>query len=254
MAKKINQKEINFLAVLAGRRIRKKLDPRSLIMPLVLLLIVVGGVGLFSYLYFQTAELNDESNSIRAYLNSPETSRQLADAASIESQAQYMTVLAEGIEIPMHNLSTYPDLTSCNYTQILCYAGCNIELSMMSFDRATGVLTFTATSDFVLSIPTFISQLRNSGIFTDVSYSGYSSNVSSVGQLQQNTNRINGITSEAINASGTYVAPLYAFRVQCVVKPPDPPSPPEETEEVVNAQDAAAENVEAEAAEEGQNG
>jgi len=241
MAKTVKQKEINFLTVLAGRRVRRRINPRSFIMPGVLLLIVVVGVGIFGFIYSLTAQVDAESNEIRAYLNSQDTARKIAEAENLESLAQYMNALAQQVAAPMESIATYPDLTSADYARIIGSAGANIELSTMSFDRTTGVLTFTATSDYVLSIPTFISQLRHSGIFSAVSYSGYSSNVSASGQLAQSTNRYD------YGYESYYFSATYAFRVECVVKPPPPPPPPGAAEEV-------AEDAPAEEAEEGEHG
>jgi len=222
MAKKVKQKEINFLAVLAGSRSRKKIQPRSLILPLALLLVIGVGLGVYSFISSLTHDVNSESNDIRAYLNSPETTRLIAEADSIETQAQNMQATADRVALPMENLATYPDLTTEDYSRILGYAGANIEITIMRYDRTTGILRFTATSDFVPSVPTFISLLRHSGIFSSVAYSGYSSNVS---PARQQTGTTQGQGYDEYDADENSVAPLYAFSVECMVKPPDAPLP-----------------------------
>ncbi|MCL2806557.1 MAG: hypothetical protein FWD27_00090 [Coriobacteriia bacterium] len=250
MAKTVRQKEINFLAVLSGRRVKKKLELRSFIMPLVLLLIALVGLIIFFLLQSSAAEVKAESNEIRDYLNSPETERQLVEAAQVESDARAMSIAAEQVAVPMEYLVGYPDMSANNYSRMRAFAGPQVELSTLSYDRNTGLLAFTASSDYVLSIPTFIAQLRSSGMFSEVSYSGYSSNVTPTMQISQATNRgIGGApvwetnyyqvgstypdggaypggsgSQGVVSGQGTsfYTATLYAFRVECSVKPPNP--------------------------------
>ena len=214
MAKSIRQKEINFLTALSGCSKRKKINPASLIMPGVLVLLLLIGGGIFALLHINTLQINQESNLVREYINSPDTQRQITQAESISRQAATMETGANATALPMDNLATYPDLTSGSYAQILNYAGINITLSAMSFNRETGILSFSGTSDYVLSIPTFISQLRNSGLFTDVVYTGYSGSVGGSG-LATGTSR----SAEVEYDEYVYVVPQFAFSVVCVVKP-----------------------------------
>lgn len=250
MAKKIKQKEINFLTVLTGRSAKKKLSPRSLIMPGVVLVILVVGVGMFSMLTMDTNRVEAQSDVIREYLDSPETNRQLMEAANLESQAQYMSYLAEETVSPINNVSSYPDMTRANYEALWGYAGANIELGSLRYDRTTGVLSFTATSDYVLSIPTFISQLRNCGIFSDVSYSGYAGNAAAT-QIATSTDRTSSSSSSSSSSSASGTAnmqqPRYSFSVECVLKAPLTIAE-QEAAAAAAAEQAAAEAAAAEAA------
>ena len=44
-----------------------------------------------------------------------------------------------------------------------------------SYDAASGVLQFNATSNTVIDIPAYVRALQNCGIFSDVDYTGYQS-------------------------------------------------------------------------------
>ena len=217
MAKTVRQKEINFLTVLVGSRGKKTINLRSLLIPGALLLVILAGAGAFAYLHVTTTHIEEDSGIIREFLNSPELNRQLTQASSLSDQTSQMESQAQSATIPMENLGTFPDLSSAQYQQILDFAGVNITLNAMSFDRTTGILQFAASSDYVLSIPTFISQLRTSGIFSDVSYAGYSGSAAPSSILSNSTDREDG---------SVFTAPAYSFSVQCSVKPPAPPPPP----------------------------
>ncbi|MDR1088189.1 MAG: hypothetical protein LBL23_02805 [Coriobacteriales bacterium] len=245
MAKTVRQKEINFLTVLVGRRTRKKINASTLIMPCVLLLVVLVGVGAFTYLSMATAQIDAQSDTIREYLNSPDTTRQLAEAQSTDTEAKSMAALAETTAAPIDNLASYPDLTTAQYTQILEYAGANIQLSTINYTRDTGSLTFSGTTEYVLSISTFIAQLRNSGLFSDVVYLGYSGSVPVASQLSTPTSRSDTSPHPSSSASATTgegstgnseagrsvveTKPSYTFSVECSLKAPEPPAA--ETEE-----------------------
>lgn len=233
MAKSVRQKEINFLTVLSGRKSKKRLNPRSFIMPCVVLLIAIAGVGVFGLLHNSLMQVEQESNTIREYLNSAEVNRQLNEAESMSLQAESMTNEANQVASPMENLATYPDMTTEHYAKIFEYAGVNIEVSTLSYNRSTGILSFSATSSYVLSIPTFIGQLRASGLFDDISYSGYVGNNTATSLYSSTSRNVSGSTSSESSESAyvdSYTAASYSFSVECSVKPPDPSANQDESE------------------------
>lgn len=239
MAKQVKQKEINFLTVLTGRSGKKRFNPRVIIVPGVLLLVIIAGVGFAGYLHMSTSQVEAESNTIREYLNSPSTNRQISDAETAQEESQTSLANTNTLKLPMDYLATYPDMTSDKYRAITDYAGANIEISSVMYDRNSGVLSFNATSGYVLSIPTFISQLRNSGMFTDITYNGYAGN-SAVAQLTATTDRTSSTSTGTTGTSSAnnyvYTTPLYSFEVICQVKPPEAQEAP--------AEEAAPEDVE----------
>jgi hypothetical protein len=200
--------------------------------------VVLTGVGIFGYYSMVTAGVNAQSDTIREYLDSPDTTRQIAQAQSTETEAKSMIAQAETAATPMENLATYPDLSTAQYRQIVELAGANIQLSTINYTRDSGTLSFSGTTEYVLSISTFIAQLRSSGMFSDVVYTGYSGSVPVASQLSTPTSRSdtpaaspNNETSSGSSAdeSATETRPSYTFSVECSLNAPAPPV--EETEE-----------------------
>jgi hypothetical protein len=239
MAKSLRQKDINFLAVLEGSNTRTRRGIVAFAAPGALALLMLVGIVTFICIQVNIAQLEGQTNEIKTYLNSTPVTRQLADANDLKIQAAAMQSRADAIATPLINLAGYPDLVSEDYARIRDMADVNIELTALTFDRTTGLLTLQATSDHVLAIPTFIGQMRSSGLFSDVSYSGYVDSAGSV--LSSATVRGNTGLTEATEAGADdseLLAPRYSFSVVCAVKPIDRTAAP-----------ATGESTDAEAAE-----
>ena len=71
------------------------------------------------------------------------------------------------------NLATYPDLTEETIATIVDSSGSDLKVEIESMDAETGLLTFHAVSAAVIDIPGYVSRLTDTGLFSDVDYSGY---------------------------------------------------------------------------------
>lgn len=71
-------------------------------------------------------------------------------------------------------LNSYPDVTSSLLNRIEAAGNASISIIFRSYDAGTGTLTFEATSDQVIDIPTYIRSLEGCGAFSKVRYTGYS--------------------------------------------------------------------------------
>ena len=70
-------------------------------------------------------------------------------------------------------LSTYPQVTGGLVASIAAVGGETVTMSLTGYDSATGALQFVARSGEVIDIPGYISDLRQTGLFSAVDYSGY---------------------------------------------------------------------------------
>jgi len=89
-----------------------------------------------------------------------------------------------------------------------------VALGPFSYDRATALLTFSGTSNTAAGVSSFIAQLRQSGIFRDVSYDGYAGGVATT----QGTKHVaddGTVTYDEVKEAA------YAFNVRAVVAPPE---------------------------------
>ena len=68
---------------------------------------------------------------------------------------------------------SYPDVTSTLLHHIEAAGGASITIQFTSYNASTGELLFNANSSQVIDIPTYIRSLQNCGVFSTVSYTGY---------------------------------------------------------------------------------
>ena len=71
------------------------------------------------------------------------------------------------------NLATYPTVDSGVTDKIELAGGRDIEVTLQSYDKESGILNFEATSEEVINIPEYILKLQNTGLFYAVDYTGY---------------------------------------------------------------------------------
>ena len=103
-------------------------------------------------------------NNADAFLSS---TRDAEEAAQFRSLTDYTTGVT-GL------LDSYPDVTSSLLHRIEAAGGSTITIQFTDYNAATGELLFNATSSQVIDIPTYIRSLQNCGVFSTVSYTGYS--------------------------------------------------------------------------------
>ena len=72
-------------------------------------------------------------------------------------------------------LASYPDVTNDLLTRIENAGSSSISILFTAYDAASGSLLFDAKSSEVIDIPAYIRSLQNCGVFSTVTYTGYSS-------------------------------------------------------------------------------
>jgi hypothetical protein len=153
---------------------KSRVNPFTIIVPIIIFL-VLGGIIATSIVWItgQTALLTLQRNELKSYMNSTRVTEGQVEVANLNATAQEKQALASEVKSTLYNLSSYPDLSGDNLETVIAFAGENIELANFSYDRRTGTLTFSATSQSVRRMPVFIAALRECGIFSDVQYQGY---------------------------------------------------------------------------------
>ena len=71
-------------------------------------------------------------------------------------------------------LAGYPDVTNALLTRIENAGNSSITINFNAYNASDGTLLFDAKSSEVIDIPTYIRSLQNCGVFSTVTYTGYS--------------------------------------------------------------------------------
>jgi hypothetical protein len=212
MAKTIKQRDLNLLLAMnrdkgggSGFRLRTLLIPAAILLVL---------VALGATYFLRLNALMDQRQAARDYLNSPATKSAYEKSASLQQESANMVAQATEVGDIVAGLDSYPDMSSGDFIKIFSLAGDAVNLSGFSYERYTGTLTFNADCRSATRVPAFVAKLRMSGIFSDVSYSGYSGG----SYVTNGTPSVNGLTGEV--APSYVTGTSYHFNVRCFVKSP----------------------------------
>lgn len=189
--------------------------------PAVLLVIIMFSIS--AVLFAKVAYLSAESMGYEAELGDPTILEDYNKASELDNDTQLQYYYIEGIKTFDSMLATYPDVTSDLINNIYDCNKSGIAISDINFDGNTGEITFKASSNGVDEVPNYVENLRQSGKYFKVEYTGY--------------------TLEEEEIEGMIVSFKYNFTVRCVLLPAETPAPeeiPDETAEETTAEETAA--------------
>lgn len=111
--------------------------------------------------------------------------RWITDAANVEQYTQAVTKQSflaalnakqTKVDGAWKSLDTYPMVQSSVFSKIERAGGETIAIAFRSYDAATGILAFEASSSAVLDIPDYVRKLEATALFHTVTYTGYGYN------------------------------------------------------------------------------
>ena len=135
------------------------------------LLVLLVGVGVFGVLRMQNQVLEEELGALRRELAQEETQYWQA-----EKQWLYNDALMERLTLMNameESRATYPKVTGSLIEELSTVGGEEIGMVLEGYDSETGTLSFRAKSRQVISIPDYVTALRETGRFELLEYSGY---------------------------------------------------------------------------------
>jgi len=211
----IKQKDINLLAALEKTEAKTRSSARPNVLPLLVLVVVVVGLGAYWFAQDKgSADLRLQKAEIESYLNAPETVSQLQATQTALADAASMREAANAMEAVTKAVATHPDLTAQQIQKIFEVATDRATLDNFSYDRETGEFSFTAKTGTASGVALFVTQLRDTGLFADVSYGGYA------GGTTEKVVQTNSEDGEAPKTE-TVTTSSYSFSVVCVVRAPE---------------------------------
>ncbi|MDR1421908.1 MAG: hypothetical protein LBI64_03475, partial [Coriobacteriales bacterium] len=206
------KKDINLYRVMTTK------GKKAPVLPILvtLLVIVALGAALYSgFLYFSTtaADLTAQRDELDRYVHSSRTGAAYQESQNYQQLANSMAELAGSVKNTLVALSSYPDVSYETYTKIMELAGWDIVITDLSYDRRSGILSFSVSSEGVSNLPRFVAALRATGLFADIQYRGYvKSTYSEI--ISQNT------TDEGLTTTNYAIVAEYAYSIQCQILTP----------------------------------
>lgn len=114
-----------------------------------------------------------QTDDIREWMQSEEVQSRYAQVRELEDERDRTANAVTSIGYTDENLATYPEVDTGVISRIETAGGRNIEITLQSYDKDSGLLYFEATSEEVINIPDYVLQLENTGLFYAVDYTGY---------------------------------------------------------------------------------
>ena len=133
--------------------------------------VLLAGLAVFGVLRAQNQILEENLGSLRREWTQEEAQYRQARRKWLYNEAlldriEAMNALKEG-------RATYPKVTSSLMEEIAALGGEEIEMVLEGYDSAAGTLSFQARSHQVISIPDYVTALRETERFEMLEYSGY---------------------------------------------------------------------------------
>lgn len=141
-----------------------------LAVPIVLLAAVLGGVifALQSSLDNMQAEYDKQLAIVNKYENSNDADAYSANQTAYDDYTSQLTLYNKIIaSYPVCNKELIDKIFSCSID--------GITVGNFSYDMKSGTISYSAASSNVNLIPQYITKLRGTGCFSDVTYDGYAS-------------------------------------------------------------------------------
>ena len=140
------------------------------------IIIVAGCLLAWGGVVVHTALMRGQASDLRAWCADEQNLTPYQQSLQDQQAADTYHSLADYANGVSTLLDSYPDLTSSLLNRIdAAGSSSGITVEFTSYDAATGVLQFNATSDTVIDIPAYVRALQSCGVFSGVDYTGYQS-------------------------------------------------------------------------------
>lgn len=107
------------------------------------------------------------------WIFSDSVQEQYQQATELENKSADILMAERQVTQATKNLDSYPDLTKEMIEEIVDAGGKDITVRIRQMDADTGILEFDAESQKVIDIPGYVVKLQNTGLFSEVNYTGY---------------------------------------------------------------------------------
>lgn len=180
---------------------------KYIVPPVCLVLLFGGGFG-----FLKMQELTMKKNignikeEIAAFDKNKEDNKTNEKYKTLQDNKSLLTSIQEEAT----KMNSYPQLSKQIVDTVLKITS-TLDLKSMNYDQQSGELNLTVETKNVSQTNTFVASLRNSGLFADVKYSGYSEN------KQGATSDLDPVTG-VVNENNATATTTYVVTVACVLK------------------------------------
>ncbi|MDD3796684.1 MAG: hypothetical protein PHE06_12120 [Lachnospiraceae bacterium] len=167
------KKEIN-LAAVTKRKVKKKKESAGIMKLLSLpLILLIGCSAITGALYVQNHVKQMDLDDLNAYLTNESNLEQVARANYLEGENASLQRRISSVENMNGIIASYPLMNSQVVSALQSGASGYAQVSVVSYNAESGLLTVKATADEVTKINQFIDRLQGTDLFERLDYKGY---------------------------------------------------------------------------------
>lgn len=143
---------------------------RVLLLPVLLLVL---GLGWFAAIKIQTFLTMREIRTLQQSVTELRENSDYQTALEAETELSFLNTGVQNMQIIRQMMDSYPVLDSSMFGAITGAMGEDIAITGYAYTASDGSLAITGRAESVTSSSAFVSRLRQTGLFSAISYSGY---------------------------------------------------------------------------------
>lgn len=170
----LKQKDLNLLKAYERRNKEEKIKPwmKYAIVPIGLLMIVVG---IYAYITWDNHSIEQNTLEINAQIAKLEEEQSQGNKQEKFTELQSLRTTYNNMQRLYEHMNSYPDLGSHVIDGVFIACGNYVSIDTLSYDLSTGSITISVTTPYVSQSDQVIRRLKETGLFDDVGYQGYTS-------------------------------------------------------------------------------
>lgn len=178
----MKDKDINFYKMYYRKpeKTNEQKNRQAMILSVIVVALLIGAF--FGGIEYKTWLLNGQLNTIHAYTMNASVVSEYTRAQTAESSYAAANKEYNDLKNLKNVLGSYAILSKDDFAAIDACGGTSVTTEKFSFDQSASKLNFTAVSGSCSIFPDYINRLLVTGLFSDVSYSGY--NINSAGSYE----------------------------------------------------------------------
>lgn len=171
----VNAKDLNLMERLTAKKDDNSSGTPAILKyaPLLLTAVVFGGVMAFMLITYNAK--NNNLNDIWAYINDTKIIEEYARARKISDENNALGVAMSELNGNLEAIKSYPKLNKEVIDKVKATSNSTFTINSYSYSETTGVLKIGARASSENYMPEAVQKLRNTGVFTNIAYTGYTS-------------------------------------------------------------------------------
>lgn len=182
----LKQKDINLLKAYEQKDQPERIKPWMKYTVLPIGLCVITG-GIFGYVAWNNHIIEQDIAAVNEAIAKLEAEQSQGEKQEKFTQLQQLRSSYNTMQTLYDHMSSYPKLGSAVIDGVFTASGAYVSIESLSYDQSTGVISIALTTPYVTQSDQVIRRLKATGLFDDVGYAGYTSELEALSPVPETT-------------------------------------------------------------------